>query len=146
MTTQPKAPHDLCLGMAAAWSRVEKHLDAAVSNIKGISFAEYRLLRTIADSPGASASRVDVARAVGLSASGVTRALQPLEKLGFVTTHRSDRDARLALATLTPQGAELVGDATGVIDDAAEQLLERAPRVADRLDDLTLLLADLAAI
>ncbi len=109
------------LGEAA---QIERRLDRALSAIKGISFSEYQILRTLLGEPGRAASRVDLAEAVGLTPSAVTRALKPLEKLGFVETVKSDRDARQALATLTGRGLELVDDAVGVVNDVAAELRE----------------------
>ena len=117
----------LILTLARSWTRVEQQLDGALSTIKGISFSEYQMLRVLADAPKNSASRVALAEAVGRTPSGITRALRPLEKLGFVETQKSDRDARLALAVLTSEGLELVSDASGVLDDVAEQLATDAP-------------------
>jgi len=65
-----------------------------------------------------SATRVDLAAAVGLTPSAVTRALKPLEKMGYVVTEKSDRDARRSLASLTPAGRHLLADAQGVVDDS----------------------------
>ncbi|MGB5492599.1 MAG: hypothetical protein WBM76_17365, partial [Woeseiaceae bacterium] len=80
-----------------------------------------------------------------LTPSGVTRALRPMEKLGIVSTLKSKRDARLAIAALTPAGRELLSDASGVVDDAMKALINRAPKVAAELDTLVELLQDLAA-
>ena len=135
---------ELVLTMADAWSRIEGRLDRALSNIKGISFREYRLLRTITDAPGGAVSRVDLATAVGVTPSGATRALQPLAKLGFVKTTRGERDARLALATLTDSGRELVADASGVIDDTLVALFAKAPKASAQREHLMELLDDLA--
>ncbi|MGH1491562.1 MAG: MarR family winged helix-turn-helix transcriptional regulator [Acidimicrobiales bacterium] len=101
---------------------LQQRLDGALGTIKGISFSEHRILAAIAQSPNGSGSRVDVARAVGLTASGVTRALRPLEKLGMVETIRDERDARRSLACLTEQGQELLSDADGVIADTLAAL------------------------
>ena len=90
--------------------------------IKGISFSEYQMLAALRDHPAAAATRVDLAAAVGLTPSGVTRALKPMEKLGFVETAKDARDARKSLATLTPAGIELVVDADGVVGDAIAEL------------------------
>lgn len=133
----------LILSLARSWTRLEQRLDGALSTIKGISFSEYQMLRVLADAPDNAASRVALAEAVGRTPSGITRALRPLEKLGFVETRKSDRDARLALAALTPQGKELVADASGVLDDLATQLAEQAPKPADSssVDAASLLLS-----
>ncbi len=99
---------------------LQQHLDGALGNIKGITYSEYRLLKSIRASHGDGGSRVDLAKAVGLTPSGVTRALRPLEKLGMVETIRHERDARRSLATLTDQGRELLEDAEGVLADSIE--------------------------
>ena len=135
----------LALAFAGAWSRLERRLDSSLGAIRGISLAEYRLLRALGDAPGAQASRVDLAQAVGLTPSGVTRALRPMEKLGIVTTLKSKRDARLAIAALTPAGRELLSDASGVIDDTMRSVLQRAPKVAADPQALIELLQDLGA-
>jgi DNA-binding MarR family transcriptional regulator len=109
--------HQLVFAVIDAAAAVEQRLDGALSNIKGISYSEYRLLRTIAESPSGSGTRVELAHGVRLSPSGVTRALKPLKRLGFVKTVRSERDARQARASLTEAGRELYHDATGGIND-----------------------------
>ena len=132
----------LALAFAGAWNRLERRLDHSLSAIRGISLAEYRLLRALGDAPGSQASRVDLADVVGLTPSGVTRALRPMEKLGIVSTVKSKRDARLAIAALTPAGRELLEDASGVVDDTMQTLLKRAPGLAAQADALTELLDD----
>jgi DNA-binding MarR family transcriptional regulator len=108
--------------LLAAANAITKRLDRSLSGIKGISFSEFQLLQALAASPGGAATRVDLAASVGLTPSGVTRALRPLEDLGFVVTHRDARDARRALASLTDAGHELHDDAAGVVADALADL------------------------
>lgn len=142
MNTHITREQRLLLAFAAAWNRIERRLDASLGAIRGISLAEYRLLRALADAPNSRASRVDLAHAVGLTPSGVTRALRPMEKLGIVTTVKSKRDARLAIAALSPAGRELVEDASAVVNDAMQALLSRSPKVSRGLDELAELLED----
>lgn len=92
-------------------------LDGSLSAIKGITFSEYRLLSAIEGEREAQATRVLLAQRTGLTPSGVTRALKPLEKLGYVETVRDTRDARRSIASLTAAGQELVRDAAGVVND-----------------------------
>lgn len=125
----------LALSIAAAWNRMERRLDSSLGAIRGISFAEYRLLQALADSPAAQASRVDLAHAVGLTPSGVTRALRPMEKLGVVSTLKSKRDARLAIAALTPAGREILNDANSVVHDTVSAILSRSPQLATKIDE-----------
>jgi DNA-binding MarR family transcriptional regulator len=142
MKTQITQEQTLTLAFAAAWNRLEKRLDSSLGAIRGISLAEYRLLRALSDAPNSWASRVDLAQAVGLTPSGVTRALRPMEKLGLVSTAKSKRDARLALASLTPSGQELVADASGVVNDTMKLILERSPKASARIDEMIELLED----
>ena len=136
MKSRISKEQDFALRLADTWSRIERRLDHSLGAIRGISLAEYRLLRALGDAPGASASRVDLANAVGLTPSGVTRALKPMEKLGIVSTVKSKRDARLAIAALTPAGRDLLSDASGIVDEAAQAMLKRAPDTRNRLDEL----------
>jgi len=112
---------ELVFGLLDAAAVLERHLDTVLSNIKGISFSEYRLLAALEREHDSTATRVGLAGAVGLTPSGVTRALRPLEKLGFVETIRDARDARRSLATLAEGGVELVSDAHGVVNDTIAQ-------------------------
>lgn len=143
MSAQSSGPLALALALAVASGYLERRLDASLGAIRGISFAEYRLLRALGDAPGAQASRVELAHAVGLTPSGVTRALQPMQKLGIVSTLKSKRDARLAIAALTPAGRDLLNDASAVMNDTMATLLRRSPGVASRQRELIDLLRDL---
>ena len=142
MKTQMTQEQTLSLTFAAAWNRVEKRLDSSLGAIRGISLAEYRLLRALYEAPNSWASRVDLAHAIGLTPSGVTRALRPLEKLGLISTAKSKRDARLALASLTPAGQELVEDASAVVNDQMKIILDRSPKMSARIDEMIELLED----
>ena len=136
MNSQMTKEQAFALAFAAAWDRIQKRLDSSLGAIRGVSLAEYRLLRALADAPNAWASRVDLAHAVGLTPSGVTRALRPLEKLGLISTAKSKRDARLALASLTPAGQELVDDASAVVNDQMQLILERSPAFREMMDEM----------
>lgn len=107
----------LILTLLETADRLERRLDRTLSNTRGISYREYLLLRTLSRAHQQAATRVDLAAAVGLTPSAVTRALRPLEKLGCVDTQKSDRDARRSLASLTAAGAELLDDAQGAVND-----------------------------
>jgi len=134
---------ELVLAFAGAWNRLERRLDKSLGAIRGISLAEYRLLRALGDAPGSRASRVDLADAVGLTPSGVTRALRPMEKLNIVSSVKSKRDARLSIAALTPAGRELLNDASGVVDDTMKVILKRSPQLADQIVEVTELLDEM---
>ena len=107
---------------------------------RGISFSEYRILKTLGSAGERGVARVDLAESVGLTASAVTRALRPLEKIGVVTTQKHERDARCSLASLTPAGLELLSDAESVVADALDSVSMKGLA----LDRLVALQAELA--
>ncbi len=117
MTNASTDLHDLMFTFLDTAGAVERRFDRALAAVRGVSFSEYRLLLRLSQAPAATASRVDLARAVGQTPSAVTRALRPLEKTGYITTEKSLRDARQSLAKLTATGAALLDDARGLIDD-----------------------------
>lgn len=143
MNTKDNKSQEFALAFAAAWNRLERRLSNSLGAIRGISFAEYRLLRALQDAPESQASRVELAYAVGLTPSGVTRALRPLEKLGLVSTAKNQRDARLAMAALTSAGQELVNDASGVVGDSLAAMLKGSPKVSAKLVSMIELLEGL---
>ena len=95
---------------------LERGMDSALSFSRGVTFSEYRMLRALQDAER-GLTRVALASMLSVSPSGVTRALKPLEKLGYVTTVKNARDARQSLATLTSGGHELLSDVSGVLND-----------------------------
>lgn len=117
---------EVVIALLSASARLTRRLDSSLSAIKGITFSEYQMLSALRDNPTSAATRVDLAAAVGLTPSGVTRALKPLEKLGFVETTKDARDARKSLAKLTAAGHELVADADGVVHDTVGEIGELA--------------------
>ncbi len=102
-------------------SNLVHRMDRALS-FRGISFSEYRLLRALSSTEAAGYPRIELAQAVGLTPSAVTRALRPLEKIGYVTSKRNDRDARQSLAMITPAGLELLKDAHSVLSELLKSL------------------------
>ena len=131
------------LQLVAASQHLAQRLDARLGSLRGISFAEYRLLATLADQPAARASRVELARTLGLTPSGVTRALKPMEKLGIVATVKSKRDARLAIAGLTPAGRSLVNEAATIVDETLQDLVTAVSLEHEEMRSVTQVLTKL---
>jgi DNA-binding MarR family transcriptional regulator len=117
------ASTDFCLRLARASSMLIRRFDSSLGNLHGISFADYQLLRHLARAPGGRLRRVDLAEGLGLTASGVTRSLLPLEKIGLVERQADPRDARVGYALITPAGNELVTNATATVDQVSADAL-----------------------
>ena len=128
-----KSNTELVFTLLKVAARIERRLDRTLSATKGVSFTEYHLLNELQERHSGSATRVDLANAVGLTASAITRALKPLEKIGFVVTEKSEHDARRSIATLTPAGQELLEDATKIVMDEIAQLALPETGVEDAL-------------
>ncbi|MDG2276917.1 MAG: winged helix-turn-helix transcriptional regulator [Pseudomonadales bacterium] len=111
------APESLLAYILDTASGLEREMDRALSNTRGITFREYRLVSVIAAAGSTGLPRIDLAHAVGLTASAVTRALRPLEKLGYLETARGERDAGESLAKITKGGTELLSDAQKILNE-----------------------------
>ena len=69
--------------------------------------------------------------------SDVTRLLDRLEARGLVSRSRDRRDRRVILATISAQGAELLGRADGLVDELlARRLGHLGPARLEQLNDL----------
>lgn len=117
-----KQKSEFVFALLAASGKIERRFDRVLSAIRGVSFTEYMLLKRLQEQPNSSASRVDLAAVVHLTPSAVTRALKPLEKTGFVSSHKNQRDARQTVARLTVAGNELVIDVDNVLRDEISAL------------------------
>ncbi len=97
-------------------------LDSQLS-IYGMTYSELMVLHHLASSPEKMLRRVDLADAVSLTASGVTRMLKPMEKLGWVMKQANARDARVSFVKLTDAGSDLYKDAFASVSDRSEMIL-----------------------
>jgi DNA-binding MarR family transcriptional regulator len=135
---------EFCLRLARASTALTRRFDTALGNHHGISYADYQLLRHLARAPGGRLRRVDLAERLGLTASGVTRSLLPLEKIGLVGRQSDPRDARVGYASITPAGGELVANADTTVELVSNDLA--AGVAPDQLAALTALLGQFAGI
>lgn len=127
MTTDSISAMDFCLRLARANAVLIRRFDSMLGTYHGISFADFQILNHLQLAPEGKLRRVDLAERVGLSASGVTRALLPLEKIGLVTRESDPRDARVGLALITETGRELAINATDVVNLVSRELTRSAP-------------------
>ncbi|MFF4920396.1 MarR family winged helix-turn-helix transcriptional regulator [Kitasatospora sp. NPDC001261] len=103
-------PLDTALRLVRAQTAVVKRFDAGLSRLHGVSLADFTMLLHLSQAPGGRMRRVDLAEALGLTASGVTRGLAPLERIGLVAREAAARDARVTYAALTPTGRERLAE------------------------------------
>jgi len=135
---------EFCLRLSRAWATLSRRLDSALGSHHGISFADYQLLLQLHRAPGARLRRVDLAEKLGLTASGVTRSLLPLEKIGLVSRQPDPRDARVGFAAITPAGHEMVDNASAVVDLVSREATRAID--PDQVAVMTAILGDIAGI
>lgn len=74
------------------------------ASLDGISFNEFVILYYLDKSSEGKLRRVDLASQVGLTPSGVTRLLLPMEKIGLIKKEANPRDARVSFVSIASGG------------------------------------------
>ncbi len=135
---------EFCIKLSRAYATLTRRLDNVLSGLHGLSFADFMILYYLDRAPGGKLRRVDLAERLGLTASGVTRSLLPLEKLGLVSRQPDPNDARVGYATLTDAGSQLLGYAMTSVRTVAQEATDSVQK--DQIDVASALLARLAGM
>jgi len=97
-----------CVGAFVALLRAHagltRDLNAQLSADHGLTLSDFEVLLRLSRAPEERMRRVDLADQVLLSASGVTRLLDGLERQGLVARAACDSDRRVVYAVLTVDG------------------------------------------
>lgn len=88
-------------------------LDTELVREMGLSLSQYEVLLWLNDAEGNCLRMSELAAKVVLSPSGLTRAVDQLERRGFVERRVSDHDRRGFLAHLTDRGKSQLRRASG---------------------------------
>ena len=102
--------------MQAVVSRRFDHMGSMVG------FTDFMVLYHLSQADGQKMRRIDLAEKMGMTASGVTRVLLPMEKLRLVGRESNPRDGRVSMARLTSGGRRIL-----------EESMERAETIATDL-------------
>jgi DNA-binding MarR family transcriptional regulator len=113
---------DATLRLIRAQTVLVKRFDASLGGLHGVSLADFTILLRLEQAPGGRMRRVDLAEALGVTASGVTRGLAPLERIGLVTRETDARDGRVAYAALTDTGRALLTDMLATAEQVAAEI------------------------
>jgi DNA-binding MarR family transcriptional regulator len=89
-----------------AHAAVTRELSARLEAQHGLTLSDFDVLVQLYHAPERSLRRVDIARAVLLTASGITRLLDGLERAGWVEKRACESDARVSYAVLTDAGVK----------------------------------------
>lgn len=95
-----------------AHSALTRQLSARLESRHGLTLSDYDVLIQLYHAPERRMRRIDIARLVLLSPSGITRLLDGLERAGWVEKVRCDSDARVVYAALTAAGTQKCEEAS----------------------------------
>jgi DNA-binding MarR family transcriptional regulator len=123
---------DTVLDLALARTLVLRHVDVPLGHHHGVSLSDLALLLELRGAPDQKMRRVELAQRLGVTPSGIARQVAPLERIGLVGRESNERDARLALVTLTDAGRRVADEASATADEAATSALRAIWSDADR--------------
>jgi DNA-binding MarR family transcriptional regulator len=131
------------VGLLRAHAALTRALNADLVHQHGLTINDYEVLLHLANADGRQLRRVDLADRLILTASGITRLLDGLERAGYVEKGHCASDARVTYAVLTDEGLAKLREAAdthvgGIRDvfesrfsetelDAVAELLARLP-------------------
>jgi DNA-binding MarR family transcriptional regulator len=103
---------------------VRRSVAAKLQVAHGLTVNDYEALVLLARAEGNYMRRVDLAHALQLTASGVTRLLDGLEEQGLVRKKACSTDGRVTYAVLTKMGRRRLDQASSAHTSAIKALFE----------------------
>ena len=100
------------VGLVRAYVGTTRVLSAELEGDHGLTLSDYEVLLHLAHAPDRMMRRVDLARSVLLTPSGITRLLEGLERNGYVERAKCESDARVTYALLTEAGLTKLREAS----------------------------------
>jgi DNA-binding MarR family transcriptional regulator len=119
----PLAALETTISLSRLSSAVNRQIERPLAAYHGLSLADLALLLEL-QRAGGRMHRGELAEHLGITASGVARQLQPLERIRVVARESHPTDARLAIVVLTEAGDRLATDATRTAAEAAGRALD----------------------
>jgi DNA-binding MarR family transcriptional regulator len=134
--------HKGWIRLLRAHSALTRELSTRLEAAHGLSLRDFDVLVQLYEAPDRRMRRIDLARSVILSPSGVTRLLEGLEQAGWVAKHHCESDNRVTWAVLTDVGAAKFEEARAThVGDVEELFSSRFS--ADEYEQLAELLGRL---
>ena len=110
----------------ATHSAITRELEARLMGTHGLTLSDYDVLVQLARAPERKLRNIDLAKAVVLTRSGVTRLVDGLEKDGLVARSSCPSDKRGTLVSITDEGiARLREAATTQVEGVRELFVEQ---------------------
>ncbi|MEI8361226.1 MAG: MarR family winged helix-turn-helix transcriptional regulator [bacterium] len=111
---------NFCINIAKFQTELSRRLDA---HLNGIGFTEFIILYHLNQVDTHKMRRVDLAEKIGLTASGVTRLLLPMEKIGLIKKELNEYDARVSYVVLAPGGKTKLTEALERMEIYCEDII-----------------------
>ncbi|MDO6433643.1 MarR family transcriptional regulator [Flavitalea sp. BT771] len=89
----------------------------------GIGFNDFLILYLLQQGDEKRLRPTDLAEKTGLTASGVTRMLLPMEKIGLIARQANERDARVSFVTITVAGKRIYEEAMETANMIAKDIV-----------------------
>jgi DNA-binding MarR family transcriptional regulator len=114
MSTVAARPRQLAAWIAflRSHSAIIRQLNVELLNGHGLTLNDYEVLLHLARADGGRMRRIDLANSVLLTASGITRLLEGLERAGYVEKANCLSDGRVSYAKLTEAGRAKLREAS----------------------------------
>jgi len=141
---RPRPALEAFASLLRSHSALTRALNAQLVGDHGLTINDYEVMLLLARAPERRLRRVDLAASVLLTASGITRLLDGLERAGYVNKARCETDARVTYAVLTDEGLEKLREA-GESHVAGVRELFESRFTDEELQTLASLLARLPA-
>lgn len=100
------------VNVARAYASAMRRFNGELTSAHGLTLNDYEVLLHLAQAPERMMRRVDLAKSVLLTPSGITRLLEGLERCGYVERASCSSDARVTYALLTDEGYEKLRQAS----------------------------------
>lgn len=109
MTDQVPAALIAFVQLSNAHAAMQRAFNQELQAAGSITVTDFEVLRRLADAPDGRMRRIDLAHAVGVTPSGITRLLDGLEQAGLVGKHHCTEDHRVTYAVITVHGRSVLG-------------------------------------
>ncbi len=123
----------LILALAKFQSITMRKFDGRLGG--GLGFNDFMVLYYLSQAEGEKMRRVDLSEIIGLTASGVTRLLVPMEKIGLVKRETNEHDARVSYVILSEAGKRILSERLERAEILAE---ESVPQISNtKIEEFT---------
>lgn len=110
------------LTLAKTQTILSRKFDRGMGN--GLGFNDFLILFNLYQAKNKTMRRIELAEKLGITASGVTRLLLPMEKIGLVVSGEIVSDARVKTVSVSKSGEEKMLEAKERLDLFLDEILE----------------------